>query len=290
MVCIAASLLVAVSNISCKSGTTYQNEQPTIHQTEDANEHGDTSSESKEYEVSDEIDVESEEEDNLVDSASLSISTSEYEVNSKVTTTTAESTSPAVVSMAATSQTVEVTSTKADIASSVVVAETTSAESEPVIEFEDDGNGVTDPTKESDSVSSESTVSYEPVVQYTDEEKSMLEYIVQQEVNGLSLEHKRIIAGVIVNRVKSSSFPNSIKGVLTQTNQFSSLSNWYSKKVTPDADTKQAVDEVLNGKTEDKTKGALYFYSPKYASGSSSSWFENHLTFLFELEGHRFFK
>lgn len=129
-----------------------------------------------------------------------------------------------------------------------------------------------------------------PSVSYTSTEQEMLTYIVQQEAGGLSLAHKQIIAQVIVNRVQSSAFPDTIYDVLTQKNQFSSLSNWYSKKNAPDTDTIQAVQDVLDGRYDDQTMGATFFYAPKWASQKSASWFENRLEYLFTLDGHRFFK
>ena len=125
---------------------------------------------------------------------------------------------------------------------------------------------------------------------YTEEEQEMMEYIIQQEVRGASLRHKRIIAQVIVNRVKSDKFPNTISEVILQENQFSSVDNYYNHTYEPDEDTKQAVREVLNNECEDLSQEALFFYSPRWASSSAASYFENNLTFLFELEGHRFFK
>lgn len=125
---------------------------------------------------------------------------------------------------------------------------------------------------------------------YTEEEQKMMEYIIQQEVRGATLKHKRIIAQVIVNRVKSEKFPDTITEVILAKNQFSSVSNYYNHTYEPDEDTKQAVKEVLNNECEDLSNGALFFYSPKWANKKSANYFENNLTFLFELEGHRFFK
>ncbi len=125
---------------------------------------------------------------------------------------------------------------------------------------------------------------------FTSEEVTMMEYIIQQEVRGASLKHKRIIANVIVNRVKSDAFPDTIEGVLFQKGQFTSAQNYYNRTYPPDEDTKQAVWEVLNGQCEDLSQGALYFYAPRWTSQSTASWFENDLDYLFELEGHRFFR
>ena len=125
---------------------------------------------------------------------------------------------------------------------------------------------------------------------YTETERQMLGYIVQQEAGGYDLAHKQVIAQVVINRVRSSEFPDSITGVLTQKNQFSSLSNWYSRRNAPDADTIQAVDDVLSGEYEDETMGATFFYAPRWAGKRAARWFENSLLFLFAIDGHRFFK
>ncbi|MBR6790680.1 MAG: cell wall hydrolase [Oscillospiraceae bacterium] len=126
-------------------------------------------------------------------------------------------------------------------------------------------------------------------IPYTYEEQRMMNWVVQQEVRGASVEHKRVIAQVIVNRVKDPAFPDTVTDVLTQKNQFSSIGNWYDRKFEPDRDTITAVRQVLTGEYAD-IHGALYFYAPRWASPSAAAWFENDLTFLFEMEGHRFFR
>lgn len=125
---------------------------------------------------------------------------------------------------------------------------------------------------------------------FTSEEVTMMEYIIQQEVRGASLKHKRIIANVIVNRVNSDTFPDTIEGVLFQKGQFTSAQNYYNRKYPPDEDTKRAVREVLNRQCDDLSQGALFFYAPRWTGQKTASWFENELDYLFELEGHRFFR
>lgn len=124
-------------------------------------------------------------------------------------------------------------------------------------------------------------------IEYTQEELEMMEYVVEQETNGGSLEHKRIVSYVIVNRVKSDLFPNTVKEVLTAELQFDAIDNYYYKYDEPEEITKQAVYEALNGECEDKSGGALYFYAPKWVG--YVNYFENK-TFVLEMEGHRFFK
>lgn len=125
-----------------------------------------------------------------------------------------------------------------------------------------------------------------PIQQFsiTDEEIEMLKYIVEQETRGGSYRHKCIVTNVVLNRVKDSRFPNTVKGVLLQKNQFSSTWNYYQKKNKPDKNTVNAVNDVLNGKVKDESNGALYFHSM-----SSDGWFSS-LCFVMEMERHRFFK
>lgn len=125
-----------------------------------------------------------------------------------------------------------------------------------------------------------------PIQQFsiTDEEIEMLKYIVEQETRGGSYKHKCIVTNVVLNRVKDSRFPNTVREVLLQKNQFSSTWNYYQKRNKPDEKTENAVNNVLNGKERDESNGALYFHSM-----SSDGWFSS-LSFVMEMEGHRFFK
>lgn len=125
-----------------------------------------------------------------------------------------------------------------------------------------------------------------PIQQFsiTDEEIEMLKYIIEQETRGGSYKHKCIVTNVVLNRVKDSRFPNTVKGVLLQKNQFSSTWNYYQKRNKPDEKTVNAVNDVLNSRVEDESNGTLYFHSM-----SSDGWFSS-LCFVMEMEGHRFFK
>lgn len=125
-----------------------------------------------------------------------------------------------------------------------------------------------------------------PIQQFsiTDEEIEMLKYIVEQETRGGSYKHKCIVTNVILNRVEDKRFPNTVREVLLQKNQFSSIWNYYQKKREPDERTERAVNDVLNGRVEDESNGSLFFHSMK-----SDGWFSS-LSFVMEMEGHRFFK
>lgn len=124
-------------------------------------------------------------------------------------------------------------------------------------------------------------------ISYTNEEFEMMCYVLQNEAGGCSDESKIAVANVIINRVKSPNFPNTLKGVLTANNQFTAISNYYNKVNAPTQSTKDCVRRALSG--EDNSKGAIFYYAPKYCGSSSAAWFET-LNFCMELEGQRFFK
>jgi N-acetylmuramoyl-L-alanine amidase len=73
------------------------------------------------------------------------------------------------------------------------------------------------------------------------------------------------VAAVILNRVQSASFPNSISGVIFQPGAFTAVSDgqiW----LTPTETTKKAVREAING--YDPTGGCLYYFNPATATSS----------------------
>lgn len=67
------------------------------------------------------------------------------------------------------------------------------------------------------------------------------------------------VGAVILNRVESSLFPNSISGVIYQPLAFESVSNGFINE-PPDADALRAAQDALNG--WDPTQGALFFWNP----------------------------
>lgn len=112
--------------------------------------------------------------------------------------------------------------------------------------------------------------------------------IVQAEAGGEDMLGKQMVADVIINRVKSSKFPNSVEGVVFQGTQFSPVQDgrYYSVKVT--SQTREAVDKALLG--TDSTNGALYFVNAQKADAGKYAWFENSLSFCGQHGGHRFYK
>ena len=120
----------------------------------------------------------------------------------------------------------------------------------------------------------------------------ILERLVQAEAGNQDIKGRMLVANVVINRYKSSRYPDTIKGVIFQHSgksyQFSPAKSGsiYSVKVTKT--TKEAVERVLQG--EDYSKGALFFVARKAANPKSLSWFDRKLTRLFTHGGHTFYK
>lgn len=144
-----------------------------------------------------------------------------------------------------------------------------------------------------ESVYSVKVASYNKTITVTEEDVKMLERITQAEAAGEDLKGKILIVNVILNRVASDEFPDTIKKVIFQKNddgdyQFSPVKSgkYWSVKVTEE--TRKAVRKALEG--TDYSKGALYFMARKHARAKSAKWFDENLTRLFKHGGHEFFK
>ena len=88
----------------------------------------------------------------------------------------------------------------------------------------------------------------------------LLSKLVYAEARGESYKGQVAVAAVVLNRVDSASFPNTISGVIFQSGAFSCVDNG-SINTTPDATAIRAALDALNG--WDPTGGCLYYYNPK---------------------------
>lgn len=125
-----------------------------------------------------------------------------------------------------------------------------------------------------------------------EEDMDILRRIVEAEAGNQDVEGRLLVANVVLNRVASEKFPDSVKEVVFQeengVNQFSPVSNGSIWTVTISEETDEAVERALEG--EDISDGALYFVARKYADDNKVSWFDRYLTYLFEHGGHEFFR
>lgn len=110
----------------------------------------------------------------------------------------------------------------------------------------------------------------------------LLAQIIHAEANTEPYTGKVAVGNVIMNRVKSDDFPDTIKGVIFQKGQFQPVSNGsiYNK---PSSEALKAANEVLNGR-QVVSNQALYFYNPAI---STSDWIFSRKT-ITTIGNHRF--
>lgn len=114
--------------------------------------------------------------------------------------------------------------------------------------------------------------------QLTSKEIELIELTVQHEVGSFSKEYRRLVAGIIRNRLESPIFPNTISEVLLAPEQF--IDGHY-EGVIVDEQTKEAVKEVFSAETS--IHSAIAYYNPALSAPSSIRWFEESgdVTYLF---------
>ena len=93
----------------------------------------------------------------------------------------------------------------------------------------------------------------------------LLARTVHSESKGESYEGQVAVAAVVLNRVKSDLFPNTIAGVVYQRGQFEPVSNGTIYQPA-DATAFRAVQDALHG--WDPSGGALYFFAPAKTSNA----------------------
>lgn len=91
----------------------------------------------------------------------------------------------------------------------------------------------------------------------------LLAKCVYAEARGESYTGQVAVAAVILNRVKSASFPNTIAGVIYQPYAFTAVSDGQIN-LEPNQTAYNAARDALNG--WDPTYGAIYYYNPKTAT------------------------
>lgn len=125
----------------------------------------------------------------------------------------------------------------------------------------------------------------------TPEDKEVLLRIVEAEATGEDVKGRMLVANVILNRVVSEEFPNSIPEVVFshrgETYQFAPVKDGRYWKVRITDKTREAVERVLTG--EDYSQGALYFAARRMADKKAMRWFDTSLTYLFTYGVHEFF-
>lgn len=113
----------------------------------------------------------------------------------------------------------------------------------------------------------------------------LLAKIAMAEAEGEDTEGKAYVIMVVLNRMLSDEFSDTIGGVIFQDNQFSPVSNGRFDSVEPNDDCWDALNMIQVDKW-DKSQGALYFESCQ----SDDNWHSRNLEYLFTHGKHRFYK
>ena len=92
---------------------------------------------------------------------------------------------------------------------------------------------------------------------------NLLSRLVYGEARGEPYTGQVAVAAVVLNRVKHSSFPNTISGVIYQNGAFDVVSDGQIN-LTPNDTAKKAAQDALNG--WDPTNGAIYYFNPSTAT------------------------
>jgi len=92
---------------------------------------------------------------------------------------------------------------------------------------------------------------------------NLLSRLVYGEARGEPYTGQVAVAAVVLNRVKSSSFPNTISGVIYQKGAFDVVSDGQIN-MTPNSTAKKAAQDALNG--WDPSYGAIYYFNPNTAT------------------------
>lgn len=121
---------------------------------------------------------------------------------------------------------------------------------------------------------------------YGEDDLFWLSRVIYAESGNQVLEGKMGVGIVVLNRVNDHSgiWPDSIKGVIAQRNQFSTYKNGALAKRTPNAESVVAAKLVLDGGMVEEVKNAYFFdtFKPR-------SWAARNKTVVAAIGGHRFY-
>jgi len=96
----------------------------------------------------------------------------------------------------------------------------------------------------------------------------LLARLINGEARGEPYKGQVAVGAVVMNRVKSSEFPDTISGVIYQKGQFSCVTDGqFNKAIDENSTVYKAAQEAING--ADPTNGCIFFYNAKT---SKSKW------------------
>lgn len=118
-----------------------------------------------------------------------------------------------------------------------------------------------------------STVSVAPSYKFTASEINLLQRLVEAEAGGESIEGRIAVANVVLNRIKSTDYPNTLTNVIYQHNQFEVVNLGTIDTKVPSAGTVEAVNRALAGE-QVVPEGTVIFWA-KYLNKNHPIWSHN---------------
>ncbi|KQO00657.1 cell wall hydrolase [Paenibacillus sp. Leaf72] len=102
-------------------------------------------------------------------------------------------------------------------------------------------------------------------VSVSEHELNLLARIIFAESRGEPFKGQVAVGAVVMNRLASSQFPDTIKGVIEQPGAFTAVDDG-QYRLQPDSTAYKAAVEAIAG--NDPSNGALYYFNPKTATSS----------------------
>lgn len=100
---------------------------------------------------------------------------------------------------------------------------------------------------------------------YSNSDVQLLARLIYAEARGEPYKGQVAVGAVVLNRVKSSSFPNTISGVIYQPYAFTCVNDGQIN-LSPNSTAVNAAKDAMNG--WDPSYGCIYYYNPKIATSS----------------------
>lgn len=127
----------------------------------------------------------------------------------------------------------------------------------------------------------------QPIIAITEHEFEMICAVIEHEVGYVSYESKVAVCDLIINRVLSDDFPDTVAEVLHQSGQFGAIDNYYTNEYPTSSETIRAVFSCLY--KQETSHDAIYYANLSYCSNRVANWFRS-LDHEFSLDGQDFYK
>ncbi|MBE7087366.1 MAG: spore cortex-lytic enzyme [Clostridiales bacterium] len=100
---------------------------------------------------------------------------------------------------------------------------------------------------------------------YSQSDIELLTRLIYGEARGESYVGQVAVGAVVMNRLRSSAFPNTMSGVIYQRYAFTAVDDGQIN-LSPNSSARKAALDAING--WDPTYGAIYYYNPRTATSS----------------------